>query len=101
MKEIMVREYIDGNMAVSYDDGKKCQGDVTKCLNQEEKVVLNFLDISYVITAFLNPIIGDLILERGNGIMKCIAIKNANETIISKIKQVRDGALMKREDMEE
>ena len=40
-------------------------------------------------------------LERGNGVMKCIAIKNANETIISKIKQVRDGALMKREDMEE
>lgn len=62
---------------------------------------MNFLGISYVITAFLNPVIGDLILERGNGVMKLIGIKNANETVIQKIKRVRDGALIKREDLEE
>lgn len=101
MKEIMIREYIDGDMAISYDDGKNCQEDVVKYLNQGEKVVLDFSGISYVITAFLNPIIGDLILERGDGVMKYIGIRNANNTTISKIKQVRDGALMKREDMEE
>jgi hypothetical protein len=33
--------------------------------------------------------------------MKDIGIKNANETAISKIGQVRDGALMKREDIDE
>ena len=32
--------------------------------------------------------------------MKHIDIKNANESIIQKIKMVKEGALLKREDME-
>ena len=70
-------------------------------LKQGEKVNLDFSGIDYVITAFLNPIIGDLILQRGDGVMRNIGIKNANESIIKKIKLVRDGALIKREDLEE
>ena len=101
MKEIMIKKYIESDTAVSYDDGKKCQRDIVKCLDKGEKVILDFSGISYVITAFLNPIIGDLILERGDGVMKYIGIKNANETAIGKIKRVRDGALVRREDLEE
>ena len=33
--------------------------------------------------------------------MKNIGIKNANESIIKKIKIVRDGALVRREDLDE
>lgn len=40
-------------------------------------------------------------IERENGVMKFIGIKNTNETAIQKIKRVRDGALIKREDLEE
>ena len=61
----------------------------------------DFTGVDYVITAFLNPIIGDLILERGNDVMQYIGIKNANDSIIQKIKLVKDGALMKREDLDE
>lgn len=100
MKEIMVKQYIDGDTAVSYQDGKKCQEAVLQYLDQGEKVNLDFVGIDYVITAFLNPIIGDLILQRGDGVMKNIGIKNANESIIKKIKLVRDGALLRREDLE-
>jgi len=100
VKEIMIKKYIEGDTAISYDDGKKCQKDIVDCLDKGEKVILDFSGISYVITAFLNPIIGDLILERGNGAMKFIGIKNANETTIGKIKRVRDGALIRREDLE-
>lgn len=101
MKEIMVKQYIDGDTAVSYQDGKKCQEAMLQYLNQGEKVNLDFSGIDYVITAFLNPVIGDLILQRGDGVMKNIGIKNANESIIKKIKLVRDGALVRREDLEE
>lgn len=97
----MIKKYIEGDTAVSYDDGKKCQKDIVECLDKGEKVILDFSGISYVITAFLNPIIGDLILERGDSVMKYIGIKNANETAIGKIKRVRDGALVRREDLEE
>lgn len=101
MKEILIKTYIDGDTAVSYEDGKKCQREIVEALNKKEKVFLDFSGISYVITAFLNPIIGDLILERGDDVMKQIGIKNANESIIKKIKLVRDGALVQREDLEE
>lgn len=101
MKEIMIKKYIEGDTAVSYDDGKRCQKDIIECLDNGEKVILDFSGISYVITAFLNPIIGDLILERGDSVMKYIGIKNANEAAIGKIRRVRDGALVRREDLEE
>ena len=101
MRKILIKNYIDGDTAVSYDDGKKCQKDIIESLDRDEKVILDFSGIDYVITAFLNPVIGDLILQRGNNVMKCIAINNANAMTIQKIKRVRDGALVKREDMDE
>lgn len=101
MKEVMMKQYIEGDTAVSYEDGKTCMKDILQYLEQGQKVVLDFSGIDYVITAFLNPIIGDLILEKGDGIMKQIGIKNANESIIKKIKLVKDGALVRREDLDE
>ena len=72
-----------------------------RIFEKNDKITLDFSGIDYVITAFLNPIIGDLILECGNDVMKNITIRNANEMTIQKIKRVRDGALIKREDMDE
>lgn len=97
---VFVKNYIDGDTAVSYEDGKKCYKDVIEALNKGENVVLNFEGIEYVITAFLNPIIGDLILEKGLEVMKNIEIIQANKKTIDKIKLVKEGALLKREDME-
>ena len=98
--ELLVKAYINGNTAVSYEDGQRCYEDILPYLNRGEKIILNFDGIEYVITAFLNPIIGDLILEKGIEIMKNIDIVNASQKTIEKIKMVKDGALLKREDME-
>lgn len=98
---VMVKDYIEnGDTAVSYDDGKKCLEEVLKLLEEKQKIVLDFSGIDYVITAFLNPIIGDLILQKGEDVMKSIQIVNANQRTIDKIKLVKEGALIKREDME-
>lgn len=101
MKEIMIKNYIKRDLAVSYDDGEKCQSDIIEYLDKGEKVVLNFSGIRCAITAFLNPVIGDMILKRGDGVMKDIEIKNANEDAIGKIKRVREDSLLCREDLEE
>lgn len=101
MKKILIKNYIDKNMAVSYDDGKRCQKDIIEFLKINENVMLDFAGVDYVIIAFLNPIIGDLILQYGNDVMKKIIIRNANEMTIQKIKMMRDGVLIKREDMDE
>ena len=98
---VKIKTYIDGDTAISYKDGKKCQKDISEHLDHGAKVILDFTGVDYVITAFLNPIIGDLILERGNDVMQYIGIKNANDSIIQKLKLVKDGALMKREDLDE
>ncbi|MGM9917622.1 STAS-like domain-containing protein [Anaerotignum sp.] len=102
MNVILIKNFISGDIAISYEDGKKCLREIiTKLceIKDNEKIVLDFSGVEYVITAFLNPVIGDLIIEKGIDVMKSISIKNANEDIIKKIKLVKDGALLKREDL--
>lgn len=99
---VLVRDFIDGEYAVSYEDGLKCKNAILQEIEKENiPVELNFEGVYFVITVFLNPIIGDLILERGPEVISYIDIKNADENIIKKIKMVRDGALLKRGDSED
>lgn len=98
---IKVKDFTEGDTAVSYENGQKCLKKELEMLENENWVVLDFEGVSYVITAFLNPVIGDLILQKGADVMKYIEIKNANASIIEKIKMVKEGALIKREDIEE
>ncbi|MFR1888349.1 MAG: STAS-like domain-containing protein [Anaerostipes caccae] len=97
---IRIKNFINGETAISYEAGKECLKEILKELDQGNDIILDFLDVEYVITAFLNPIIGDLILLKGQDIMKMIKIENANKNTIDKIKLVKDGALLKREDLE-
>ena len=97
---VKIRDYTKDDTAMSYEDGQKCLKDILMVIDKED-VILDFADINYVITAFLNPVIGDLILQKGIDVMKKIGIKNATESTIKKIKRVKDGTLLKREDMQE
>ena len=97
---VKVKDFITGDTAVSYEDGKRCYNAIIPSIKSGESVVLDFSDVNYVITAFLNPIIGDLIINFGMESMKLIEIKNANQFMIEKIKTVKDGALIKREDLD-
>ncbi len=97
---IMIKNFTNSDTAVSYEDGKRCLENEIEELNNNPEIILDFQGISYVITAFLNPVIGDLILKFGPEVMKRVAIRNANPSIIEKIKMVRNGALLKREDLE-
>lgn len=98
--EIEIYKFAQGDTAVSYDEGKKCYTLIKQCLSNKEKILLNFEGVNYVITAFLNPIIGDLIIENGKDVMEQIKIENANNDILKKIKIVKDGALLKRSDLD-
>ena len=100
MVSIKVYDYVHGKSAISYDDGYRCLQDILTYVDKED-VSLDFSGVDFVITAFLNPVIGDLILKKGAGIMGKIRIINANETTIKKIKMVKDGTLVQREDLDE
>lgn len=99
MKKILIKQYTEGRTAVSYIAGKKCQIELLQYLDQGERIELDFSGIDYAITAFLNPIISDVILDKGAGIMQYIEIKNASESIINKIDLIKEGRLLKREDL--
>lgn len=99
--KIEINKFAQGDTAVSYDEGKKCYELIKQSLLDKEKIFLDFAGVNYVITAFLNPIIGDLIMENGEDVMKKIEIENANTDILKKIKIVKDGALLKRTDLDE
>ena len=77
---ILVKDIVGSETAIAYDDGVKCLDLVLESLEKDGSVELDFQGVEFVITAFLNPVIGD---------------------IIDKIKIVKDGALIKREDLEE
>ena len=98
---IMIRDFINSNTAISYDDGKKCFHEILNYIDKADKIILDFKGVEFVITAFLNPVIGDLIIQKGKSVMNKIQIDNANKSIIEKISIVKRGALLKREDMVE
>lgn len=97
---ICIKKFVNSNTAISYDDGKKCMNEIFEALKLNKQVTLDFSGVEFVITAFLNPVIGDLILENGPNVMKKINIVNATADTLEKIKIVKNGALLKREDSE-
>lgn len=96
---IIIKEITKSHMAISYDDGKKCLKVILKYIDNEQEIILDFQGVDFVITAFLNPIIGDLIIQKGKSIMEKIEVDNANKNIVDKIKLVRDDTLLKRKDI--
>lgn len=86
-----MKNYTDGDIAVSYEDGKRCREDIYRYLDQGESVALDFEGVDHALCAFLDPVIGDLILERGDDAMKQIIVRNAKQSIIDKIKTIKDG----------
>lgn len=98
---LKIFDYVKGDTATSYENGRQCLEKILEIVDECETIQLDFSGVEFVITAFLNPVIGDLILEKGASVMKKISIENANENTIQKIKMVKEGALLRREDLDE
>ena len=60
MKHLVIKDIINSELAVSTENGNKVFKIVDDCLQQNEKVELDFEGITVMITAFLNAAIGSL-----------------------------------------
>lgn len=60
MKNLKVRELIDGHIAVATDAGDKVYRCLISEFEEENKVVLDFGGVTIITTAFLNAAIGQL-----------------------------------------
>ena len=56
---IFIRDIVKSESAIAYDDGSKCLNLVMDSIEKDGSVVLDFQGINFVITAFLNHVIGD------------------------------------------
>lgn len=60
MKHLKIKDIINSELAVSTDNGTKVFQIVNNCLQNKEKITLDFSGITIMITAFLNAAIGSL-----------------------------------------
>ncbi|MCP9200551.1 STAS-like domain-containing protein [Gramella sp. GC03-9] len=58
--EVLIKDLIKTNFAVSTDDGNQVFDIVNKNLSKKESIILDFKGISLMTTAFLNAAIGQL-----------------------------------------
>ena len=60
MKHLVIKDIINSELAVSTENGEKVFNLVDSCLQNSEKVELDFAGVTIMITAFLNAAIGKL-----------------------------------------
>ena len=60
MKNLIIKDIINSELAVSTENGEKVFDIVNSFLEKEEKISLDFSGITIMITAFLNAAIGKL-----------------------------------------
>lgn len=60
MENLIIKDIIESDIAVATEAGDKVFKEIVFHLNKKNKIVVDFIDISIVTTAFLNAAIGQL-----------------------------------------
>jgi hypothetical protein len=99
---IEVANIIGDVYAIEATEGKKVFSMIKKAFEENKKVLLSFLNIKILTTAFLNATIGEL-YNNSNGfseefIRENLKIENLNESGAVKLKKVVDTSKLKYND---
>jgi len=95
MKEykINIYELVGGSAAISYDDGQKVFKLISKSIDENLKVILDFNNIELITSPVLNTAIGQLFGIYSNDIIrKHIIIQNLSDMHLDLLKRVVDRA---------
>ncbi|WP_027879233.1 STAS-like domain-containing protein [Mesoflavibacter zeaxanthinifaciens] len=93
MELINVLDIIDGNFAVTTDDGNTIYYIVDEHLTEKKEVVLDFMGITIVTTAFLNAAIGQLYNKfNSEQISPYLSLRNIDDEDLILFKKVTDRA---------
>jgi hypothetical protein len=95
MKEFIINIYeqVGGNAAISVDDGNKVYNLISKSINENLKVILDFNNINLMTSPFLNAAIGQLYGVYDDGKIKNnLSIVNLSDIHIDTFKRVVDRA---------
>ncbi|RMD96482.1 MAG: DUF4325 domain-containing protein [Calditrichaeota bacterium] len=95
MKEITINlfEKLGSSAAVSTDDGDTLFKLISKALENEAQVVLDFTNIDFITSTFLNAAIGQLYSKYDSSFLKRhLRVKNMQEEDLVLLKKVVDRA---------
>ncbi len=94
-KSINIKEIIKSEYAVAQEDGEKVYKIIKEylVLDEQNEVLIDFAGLEKVITAFLNPLIGNVIRDFNSG--GRISFKSIDRDLISNIREVYQGAIIK------
>lgn len=93
MVKILVNNFITLNQGITSEEGQPIYDKIAEALSQEEEVTLDFADVTFLTTAFLNVVIGTLYKDYTSEQLRAMLhVVNANDETVARIKKVTDNA---------
>ena len=82
---LYIKDFIQGDTAISYDDGNKCLKEILKAVNNQEEVTLDFSGIDSIGQAFADEIFRVYVNAHPE---ITLTYRNANQSIKNMISHV-------------
>ena len=93
MANIKIDNYVTLHQGITSEEGEPIYALIVDALSKNEEVILNFEDITFLTTAFLNVIIGALYKDYTSEQLQAkLHIENINAETATRIKKVTDNA---------
>lgn len=93
MATIKINDYITLNQGITSEEGEPIYEMIENCLSKDEDVTLDFEDVTFLTTAFLNVVIGTLYKDyTSEQLQSKLHVQNINDETIARIKKVTANA---------
>ncbi|MBP3219984.1 MAG: STAS-like domain-containing protein [Prevotella sp.] len=93
MTKININDHVTLNQGITSEEGEPIYNMIKASLSKDEDVILDFKDVTFLTTAFLNVMIGALYKDyTSEHLNKKLHIENINQETAARIKKVTDNA---------
>lgn len=93
MATIKINDYITLNQGITSEEGEPIYNMIVDKLSKDEDVTLDFEEVTFLTTAFLNVVIGALYKDYTSEQLQAkLHIENINGETVARIKKVTDNA---------
>lgn len=93
MATIKINDYITLNQGITSEEGEPIYNMIVENLSKDEDVTLDFGEVTFLTTAFLNVVIGALYKDYTSEQLQArLHIENINDETVARIKKVTDNA---------
>lgn len=93
MRNIKIADYVSLNQGVTSEEGLPIFEQIIETLKSGEKVELDFSDMTFLTTAFLNVVIGTLYKDyTSDNLKEILILKGVSPDTAVRIKKVTDNA---------